>query len=350
MNILFISHAFAPGVGGVETMARLLAAGFARSGHRVTLVTRTPGEPQPDAAFAVVRRPGARELWRLFRESDVVVHNNITLRAVWPLLLLRRPWFVIHHTWIRQPGVPGGLSAALKRAVLRWAQSICVSRALAAALPHRSHVVPNCYDAAVFRSGDGTVRAGDLLFVGRLVPDKGTDLLLSALVRLASEGLRPALTIVGDGPEAAGLKDLAERLGLGARVSFVGSRTPGEVAALMREHRVLVVPSRWREPFGLVALEGIACGCVVVGSAEGGLAEAIGPGGLTFPNGDVAALAVSLRRALAGALTADPAEIAGHLSRHRPEAVIESYLDILTPASFRRPEAVLERQPAAHRP
>ena len=56
--------------------------------------------------------------------------------------------------------------------------------------------------------------------------------------------------------------------------------------------------SRWAEPFGIVALEGIACGCAVVGTALGGLPEAIGPCGLTVPNADTSAMGRALRSLL----------------------------------------------------
>jgi glycosyltransferase involved in cell wall biosynthesis len=97
----------------------------------------------------------------------------------------------------------------------------------------------------------------------------------------------------------------------------------------LNRHRILVVPSRWPEPFGIVALEAIACGCVVVGSAGGGLSEAIGPCGLTFPNGDGAALAHVLRE-----LLGNPERVAelgtggaSHLARFSPSAVAKRYLE-----------------------
>jgi glycosyltransferase involved in cell wall biosynthesis len=96
-----------------------------------------------------------------------------------------------------------------------------------------------------------------------------------------------------------------------------------------------VVPSRWREPFGIVALEGIACGCVVVGSAEGGLAEAIGPCGLTFPNGDAQALANALSRLLENPAECDRLRqnAAAHLARFTPRHVAGLYLDAMKSAS-----------------
>ena len=96
----------------------------------------------------------------------------------------------------------------------------------------------------------------------------------------------------------------------------------------LNRHRILVVPSRYNEPFGIVALEGIACGCVVVGSRGGGLKEAIGPCGDTFRNGDAADLARVLGRLLRRPeLDAEPLrQAAGHLARHAGERVAAAYL------------------------
>jgi glycosyltransferase involved in cell wall biosynthesis len=104
----------------------------------------------------------------------------------------------------------------------------------------------------------------------------------------------------------------------------------------LNRHRILVAPSRYQEPFGLVALEGVACGCVAVGSSGADLPEAIGhPCGLTFPNGDVEAMTGCLERALL-----DPdlraelrAQAADHLRRHRPEVVAKEYLDVMEVAA-----------------
>ena len=92
-----------------------------------------------------------------------------------------------------------------------------------------------------------------------------------------------------------------------------------------------MVPSRWAEPFGIVALEGIACGCVVVGSEKGGLKEAIGPCGVTFENGNVQALADQLKSLLGNPdrqanLRQQAAE---HLAKFQSDAVTAAYLQIM---------------------
>jgi len=99
----------------------------------------------------------------------------------------------------------------------------------------------------------------------------------------------------------------------------------------LNEARILVVPSLWNEPFGIVALEGIACGLAVVGSAGGGLPEAIGPCGLTFPNGDAAALAARLAELLRrpGRIGELLAAAPAHLARHNPTAAARAYLAVM---------------------
>src|SRR6185312_15136232 len=97
----------------------------------------------------------------------------------------------------------------------------------------------------------------------------------------------------------------------------------------------MVVPSVWEEGFGVVALQGVACGCVVVASHTGGLPEAVGSCGLTFPMGDSAALADRL----AELLTDDEKRLqlqagaSAHLARHQPRAVAEAYLTVLEHAT-----------------
>jgi glycosyltransferase involved in cell wall biosynthesis len=101
-----------------------------------------------------------------------------------------------------------------------------------------------------------------------------------------------------------------------------------ELVKLLQEHKILVIPSRYDEPFGVVALEGIACGCVAVGSSGGGLPEAIGSCGVTFPNGDANALAQALEQLLRQPdeqrrLTANAPQ---HLARFHPTVIAEAYL------------------------
>lgn len=330
MKILLGSHHFFPSTGGIETASNLLGREFVALGHEVRLITQTAGNGH--FPFPVFRRPSAGQLYRHVQWCDVFLQNNISLRTLWPLLFVRRPLCIAHQTWITNADGTTGWQHRLKRFVLRHATSFAISRAIAERLPTPSLEVGNPYDDEVFKNEPSSEpRVKELIFVGRLVSDKGANLLLEATSLLEA---KPRLTIAGDGPERARLEKQTADLGLQATVDFIGSQASEQLAKLLRRHQILVVPSRWREPFGIVALEGIACGCVVVGSAEGGLAEAIGPCGLTFPNGDARALAAAIDR-----LLNDPAECeslraraAEHLARFKPRHVAETYLDAMEKA------------------
>jgi len=317
-------------MGGIETASNLLAREFLALGHEVRVVTQTEGNG--DFPFGVIRRPGASELLRQLRWCDLFLQNNISLRTIWPLFFVRRPLFIAHQTWITNPDGSIGWQHRLKRFVLRYTTSLAISRAIADQLPGPSVQVGNPYDDKVFNGIPPEPRTKELIFVGRLVSDKGADLLLEAMALLES---KPRLTIAGDGPERARLEKRARDLQLQSRVDFIGSQASEPLAKLLRQHQILVVPSRWREPFGIVALEGIACGCVAVGSADGGLAEAIGPCGLTFPNGDVPALAKTLSKLLADSAERDRLQqnVPAHLARFTPRHVAGLYLDAIKSAS-----------------
>lgn len=127
-------------------------------------------------------------------------------------------------------------------------------------------------------------------FAGRLVEEKGVDLLLRAAADLP--GAR--VVLLGSGPQRDRLRRLAEQLGLSDRVSFAGTLPSLEMPTFYRRLHVLVLPSRsrpnWTEQFGRVLVEAMACGVPVVGSDCGEIPHVIGDAGLTFPEGDVEAL------------------------------------------------------------
>jgi glycosyltransferase involved in cell wall biosynthesis len=139
-------------------------------------------------------------------------------------------------------------------------------------------------------------------FIGRLVPEKGVDLLIRAVSRLKQAGQAPRLNIVGQGPERESLEALARDLGLADRVHFVGQLPSTQLPALYPQLDVVAVPSRtlpnWKEQFGRVIVEAMACGVPVIGSNSGAIPDVIGDAGLIFPEDDSAALAERLRAAL----------------------------------------------------
>lgn len=327
MKILFSSFAYAPSVGGIETVSALLARAFVAAGHDIVLLTETPGSSAPEEPFPVIRHPTLPQLREYLRWCDVVFQNNITLRHLIPALLMRRRALLVHQTWIRNIRGAIGWNDRIKRALLPRVKNVAISRAIAQDLATQAEIIGNPYRDEVFKLLPGIARDRDIIFVGRLVSDKGADALLAALAQLNQP--KRSLTIVGAGPEETSLRTLAHELKLD--VTFTGAKSGADLAELLNRHQIIAIPSRWREPFGVVALEGIACGCIPVGSAEGGLPEAIGPCGVTFANGDVEQLARMLRDLLFDSSCREKLREAApaHLEQFRAAAVARRYLHLL---------------------
>ncbi len=343
VKIILLSKFFYPSLGGSETNAEILAREFSRIGHKVIVITHSMGNnldvnglPFP---FEVIRNPHWMKLIKLVRWCDVYFHNGINLRGAWPLLLYPRPWVIRHQVWLRSMdgsinrigGNPHNWIVKLKHWVNKFAVSISISSAIAEHLKCPSTVIPNPYRDHLFRIIPEAEKKQELVFLGRLVSEKGVDILLESLAHLLESGLSPRLTIVGDGPEKEKLELKTKQLKIDHQVVFVGSKVGEELVHLLNQHQIMVLPSLYDEPFGVVALEGIACGCVVVGSEGGGLKDAIGSCGMTFPNGNVEQLTKILFNLLTypEQLTTYRENVKSHLIRHTSEAVAQAYLKVL---------------------
>lgn len=328
MKILLCSNWFDPSIGGVETVSKILAEEFSRAGAKVVVLTDSEGPPS-SAPYEVVRKPSFKTVYSLACASDVVMQNMISLRTLPGLLLSRKPIVVTHQSWMRRSNGTRGWENYAKLVASRAVHNVSISTAIAESLPVKSVVIGNPFEAREFDGMRDLPRDRDIVFMGRLVSDKGCNTLLLALAQLASEGLRPTLTIIGDGPEMPALKALSSEQGLDAQVEFVGSLRQGRGKVVAR-HRIMAIPSLWAEPFGIVALEGVAVGCALVASSQGGLSYAGGPCGLYFKNGDVSELAAELRKVLTdpvlyAQLVANGPE---HLKTFQPEFVAGRYLSL----------------------
>jgi glycosyltransferase involved in cell wall biosynthesis len=138
-----------------------------------------------------------------------------------------------------------------------------------------------------------------LVSVGRLIPRKGITTLLEALAAVPGAELLlaggPPLASLGSDDEARRLMFLADELGVADRVRFLGSIPHADVPALLRSADVYVTPP-WYEPFGMAALEAIACGVPVIATAVGGLTETVidGVTGLLVPPAESGPLAAAI--------------------------------------------------------
>lgn len=140
-------------------------------------------------------------------------------------------------------------------------------------------------------------------YFGRLVPEKGVHLLIQALHQLRGYEWQLLLDKFGEYPHPyeRQLAELITSLGLGDRVVFFDAAHT-EVAAYMNAADVVVVPStenrRWKEQYGRVAPEAMACGKLVVVSDSGALPELVGDAGIVIPHDDVGAIAMVAKRVL----------------------------------------------------
>lgn len=330
MKILIYSYAFSPSVGGIESVSASLAGEFSRQGHEVRLVTETVGAENEEHGFPVIRKPGALALFSCYQWADVVWHNNVSMRLFWPRFFSKAPCFVTTQTWLSGTLEKETLASHLKRLTLRCCRNISISHAIAKHIQTPSVILGNPYNSELYQVDEAIVRELRLVFVGRLVSDKGLMILLKALLQLQSLKLYPALTVVGSGPERAICEDFVNASGLGQQVRFLGAMSGRPLMEVFNAHEILVIPSLWAEPFGVVALEGIACGCVVLGTKDGGLKEAIGPCGIVCDNNSVDALTDSL-----GLLLTKPdlretlrAQAKSHLRNFSSASVASKYLSL----------------------
>lgn len=312
MNIVISAYSFFPYIGGIETFTDVLATAFSELGHRVTIVTPVAStlEDRP-TPYRIVRKPSFFHYLEIVEGCDVFYQSNISLRLAWPLLLVPKPIFVTHHSW---PEETLNAKTRLRDRIRSYRQRLCIAfkntcKALFCSLGHtiaispcmqncfgqKAHIIPNPYNDQLFYVRSSIPRSKDLIFVGRLVEEKGLQCALEALKILKDQGYQPHLSVVGQGPEREYLENLTHAYGLQKTVSFLGPLAGEALAEGYCQHAIQLIPSIFPEPFGLVALEGIACGCVPIGSEQGGLKNALGPCGPTFENGNAKALASHIR-------------------------------------------------------
>lgn len=188
---------------------------------------------------------------------------------------------------------------------------VCVSESLAerarARLPHslaeRVRVAVNGVDAQRFRPGRSGTAPPRVLFVGRVIPDKGVDVLLRAAAKLDVDAAE--ILIVGRPGFAADapLSDYERRLRVLAdecacTVRFETFVARDELPQLLQTADVFVIPSRWPDPAPLTVGEALASGLPTVASRIGGIPELIGDAGILVEADDPAALAGALQALL----------------------------------------------------
>jgi len=327
MRIAHVTATFPPYLGGAGTVAFHQADGLARRGHDVEVFTaRYPGDPPPSATtvhrlepvWRTGNAPVLPALARLRGFDAVHVHHPFIFGT--ELLLVGRvrerpPLVVGYHNQLigtgRRRAPFAGWEGTWGRLVLRAARRVLVvSHAHAATVPNLARLdpgklteLPNGVDLDAFRPGKDAAgvrtRLGipsDVIVVAFVAALdrahwlKRPDLALAALASARDPRLH--LLVVGGGEWLEPLRAQA-----GARTTFVGPRGHAELPDLLRASDVLLVTSE-RESFGIVLIEGMACGLPTVSTDPPGVRAVVAEGttGLLAPVGDAAALGAALDR------------------------------------------------------
>lgn len=335
MKILLLSHRFHPDLGGIETISFFLANAFTEAGHEVHVVTWSTSASEDRLPFLLVRQPSILKLWREHHWAELVFENNPCLRLSFPNLLLRKRRIVGLHTWICRADGRVAFQDKLKRYWLRSASKVVAcSEAVRSRSWPAAVVVGNPYEET-FRLMPEIKRSKEFIFLGRLVSDKGGALAIHAFHQLISSryseynsNSTPVLTIVGDGPDREILTNQVAAYGLNKQVLFLGALSGPALVEQLNKHKYILVPSIWEEPFGLVVLEGMACGCIPIVANSGGLPEAVGDAGLIFQKGSIKDLVASMQQLIEDPLLCESLRTSAptHLLKHKSDVVTAKYL------------------------
>jgi len=344
--------------GGVEQVVARLCDGLVERGHDVTVLTlRTCPSPATESRGALtIHRLAAVDLtrWlgiqfslslrtldvvaRLIRSlrPDVVHAHNMFFRTTEAAALLRKflkfPLVTTLHLGKAEGGsklfntLIRGYESTVGRFIVRGSEHvIAVSRAVA---EHARRigveaasvtVIPNGVDIRLFHPGTGQRNNGkEVLYVGRLVPNKGPEVLLRAVPAVLDKHPQAKFVLVGDGPLRSRLEIQARQMDIGHAVHFLGMRY--DVPELMREAALLVRPSML-EGMPLTILEAMASALPVVATPVGGTPEILEDGvhGYLTPVDDSMKLADAIIRLL------DNDTLAREMGRHGRQMVETAY-------------------------
>lgn len=350
LKILFISHNFTPFIGGIEVISQMLAEAFTRDGHEVHLLTWSKDKSGKTFPYEVIRNPNILTLFREHSWADMVFENNPCLRLSWPAILFKKPLVVTLQTWVSRVNGKISFKDKLKLKWLKRAdQVISCSKAIQLGCFPESIVIHNPYQEDLFRVIPSIKRNKDFVFLGRMVSDKGAELAIRAFYEINKSDLNDpnlSLTMVGGGPERKNLQNLVKQLNLQDKVTFTGCLVGEELVNCLNQHKFLLIPSIWEEPFGIVALEGMASGCLPIASDGGGLPEATGEVGLIFKRGDLDDLVNCMQKVINqdGLKEKLLKKAQSHLANHNSSGISSKYLGVIKMTykkkSFSNPQKV----------
>jgi glycosyltransferase involved in cell wall biosynthesis len=293
MNILVFTTAFYPSVGGLENQTFYLVEEFVKLGHNVKIIVyQTPSHYKPEfekkaEKVDVYYNPGFFKVFVLFAWCNVCYMPNFSLKGWWFIVFKPFKKWIISHNDIYLLNKKSA-KIKVKLLLIKFAShNISVSNYIANYINTRSKIIYNCYDDEIFKIYTDEGRKYDFVFLGRLVSQKGCEMLIKACKNINTDF---TLNIIGDGPERPKLEAMVKSLALEKNIHFLGVLKGVQLARILNRHKTLIIPSLDKEGFGIVALEGLACGCRVIASNAGGLCEAVNGFGRLFEMGNQAEL------------------------------------------------------------
>jgi glycosyltransferase involved in cell wall biosynthesis len=326
MRILIWADAFWPGVGGLEVFCMNLVRGLTARGHVCEVIANrdnTVGERLFEFEGVLVHGFAFRETLVRGAMNALKRQNRTCHRIVEEFqpdvihlhgLSRSLVHFISQQNRRRLPAVAtlhdnlldrdyGTMAGNLFSKIDRIAAVSAYIRgevlAFDPALKARTVTVRNALPGPAIAPSapPGTPR---LLVASRLFPEKAVDLAIEAFFQIAPRFPEATLTVASDGPEREKLEKLVRASSCSDRVTFPGLIAPDQMHQLISEHAIVLMPSTWQEPFGLIALEAAQMGRPVIASRVGGLPEIVVEGvtGLFHERGDLAGLAQALTRLL----------------------------------------------------
>lgn len=307
---------FAPGqAGAISLLVRRLAdvgdvvvgTAVAAPFDGVTFRPAVPGlwPPAWIAGGAGRYAAAVARIVRAVRPALVEIHNRPDVAWALARRFPRLPMMLVLHN--DPQAMRGATSPVLRAAILRRMRVVAVSGwvrgRFVAGLPTGAgvDVVPNCIDLAGLPPAlPPAGRDRTILFAGRVVADKGADAFVAACGAVLPDLPGWRARMIGadrfgpDSPDTPFLEALRP-LARAAGVDMAGYRPHDRVLAEMARAAIVVVPSRWPEPFGLTALEAMACGAALVASPRGGLPDLVGDAALLVPPDPETGLADAIR-------------------------------------------------------
>lgn len=322
-----------PAYGGIERVVALQAAGLAAAGHDVTLVA-APGSAIPgvrvvsplDALPAQIGM--ATDEWRhvlggldALSGVDMVIDHSGPLGA---LLSAQGPVPALHVVHGSLEGELLGIYDALyaREPQLRL---VAISRSQRQAAPHLPFAGV-CYNAVDVESVPFRARSeGYLAFLGRMAPEKGA---AEAIVLARDAGLPLLIAAKCREPVERAYFERAVAPHLGPDVVFLGELGREATYDFLSRAAALLFPISWREPFGMVLVEAMACGTPVLATNRGAVSEIVRDGVTGFVRNTTAELATTIGRI--GEI--DRAACRSHVADHFSSAALtRSYTAVLTP-------------------